>query len=339
MLRSALVLLLGLLLGLSSAVQAAEEKLWPVGRLGLAVEAVSLEAAGAAEAPLLRLADGSAWLVVWEGDSPTLKAATPPVPESAPGLIPDGQVVRGTGAIRRAWLAEPTAVYGHGVLGDGIEAVALKVETAGGETLSFQAAAGTVFEDLTPRLWDLDNDGDAEAWVIRSGPKEGARLEAYTVQDGALRLRFATDPIGQGYRWLNPVGVADFLGNGQRQVALVRTPHIGGILLLYRPAGFYLDRIGAVPGLSNHAIGSRQLGLSWIGDINQDGFADILLPGQTRQHLAAFSMAQGGVRILGATERTGHIVTNFVEMTAPDGGRMILFADDEPSLRWLRLPE
>ena len=326
-----------LLLGLVATAHAAEEKRWPVGGLALSSKPVSLTAT--AEGPLLLLGDGSAWHVVWEGIAPILKAATLAEPESAPGLIPGGKVARGPGIIRRAWLAEPTDAYGHAILGDGIEAAALKVETADGAVLSYSAPAGTVFEDLTPRLWDLDGDGEAEAWVIRAGPTEGGRLEAYSVQEGKLALRFATDPIGLGYRWLNPVGVADFTGDGQREVALVRTPHIGGILIVYRPAGIYLDRVAAVPGLSNHAIGSVQLGLSWVGDIDGDGAPDILLPGQTRREMAAFSVLNGTFRILGATERTGHIETNLVEMALPDGARAILFADDEPSLRWLLLPE
>lgn len=325
------------LLGFSVAAQAADQKLWPVGSLPLAATPVSLEPTS--KGPLLRLSDGSAWHVEMAGDTSALKAAVVTAPETAPDLIPDGKVVRGSGTIRRAWLAEPTTEYGHAILGDGIEAAALKVETADGALLSFSAPAGTVFEDLTPRLWDLDQDGDAEAWVIRSGPEEGGRLEAYSVQDGALRLRYATDPIGLGHRWLNLVGVADFTGDGQREVALVRTPHIGGVLIIYRPAGIYLDRIGGVPGFSNHAIGSRQLGLSWVGDIDKDGAADILLPGQSRREIEAFSLANGGFRILGATERTGHIETSFVEMPLSNGARAILFADDKPSLRWLLLPE
>ena len=319
-----------------SVAEAADDSLWPVGRLALPSKAVSLEQTPGG--PLLRLTDGSAWTVGWGDNTARLSPASPAMPESAPGLIPDGRVVRGTGTIRRAWLAEPTAEYDHGILGDGIEAAALKVETADGVVLSVPAPAGTVFEDLGPRLWDLDGDGDAEAWVIRSGPGEGGRLEAYSVQQGKLALRFATDPIGLGYRWLNPVGVADFTGDGQREVALVRTPHIGGILIVYRPAGAYLERIGAVPGFSNHAIGSRQLGLSWIGDIDKDGLADILLPGQSRREMAAFSLAAGGFRILGAIERTGHIETNLVEITTPSAGRAVLFADDGPALRWLLLP-
>lgn len=317
------------------------ERLWTVGQQNLPAAPIALEQT--ADGPLLRLTDGSAWAVAWGNDAPLLTSAEPPLRETELGMLPDGGIAYGTGQIRRAWLGEPTEEYGHAILGDGIEAKALTIETADGAMLSFRASPGTVFEDLTPRLWDLDGDGEAEAWVIRSGPREGGRLEAYAIHQGELILRFATDPIGLGHRWLNPVGVADFTGDGQREVALVQTPHIGGILTLYRPAGAHLERAMRVPGFSNHAIGSRALGLSWIGDVDGDGIADILLPGQTRRELAAFSMAGGGFRILGATERTGHIETSFVELApksaAATGGRVILFADDTPSLRWLRLPE
>ncbi len=281
MLRLALLLLLAF----SAPAQAADQERWPVGSLPLPAKPQSLERT--ADGTLLRLVDGSAWHVTWDGDLPALQATAAPAPDTAPGLIPDGRVARSNGQIRRAWLASPTSAYRHGILGDTIEASALNIETADGTLLSAFAPEGTVFEDLTPRLWDLD--GEAEAWVIRSGPEEGALLEAYSIQNGSLALRFATDPIGIGHRLLNPVGVADFLGNGQRQVALMRTPHIGGILIVYRQAGTYLDRIGAIPGFSNHAIGSRQLGLSWIGDIDGDGVADILLPGQSRSELAALA--------------------------------------------------
>lgn len=331
-----LLVLLSLLM-LWQPAGAADERLWPVGQQGLPAAPQALEQT--AQGVRLALADGSVWAVAWGNGAPVLTATSPPPDEARPGRLPDGGIAYGTGQIRRAWFAEPTEEYGHAILGDGIEAKALTVETAGGSLLSFRALPGTVFEDLTPRLWDLDGDGEAEAWVIRAGPREGGRLEAYAIHQGELILRFATDPIGIGYRWLNPVGVADFTGDGQREVALVQTPHIGGILTLYRPAGAYLERVMRVPGFSNHAIGSRALGLSWIGDIDGDGVADILLPGQTRRELAAFSMARGGFRILGASERTGHIETSFAALQPETGGRVILFADDTPSLRWLRLPE
>lgn len=330
-----LLLLVPLFFSLTVA-QAAEER-WPIGKVDLPADPVAMEQTE--QGPRLELADGTFWLIGWEGGKPALAASLPPKRATEPNMLPDGRVASGNGAIRRAWLSDPTTEYGHAILGDGIEAKSLTVETANGQRLTYTAPGGTVFEDLYPRLWDLDADGEAEAWVIRAGPDGGGRLEAYGVHDGKLIRRFATDPIGHGYRWLNPIGVADFTGNGQREVVLMRTPHIGGIMMFYSAAGAHLEPFMAAPGLSNHAIGSRQLRLQWVADIDGDGLADILIPGQPRREMIAFSMVGGKFSVIGTTERTGHIETDFAGMTLSDGGRIVLFGDDSPALRWLRLPD
>ncbi|MGZ0187933.1 MAG: VCBS repeat-containing protein, partial [Alphaproteobacteria bacterium] len=81
-------------------------------------------------------------------------------------------------------------------------------------TLTYSIPDESVFEDISPRLADIDQDGNQEAWVIRADDIDGARLEAYAVENGALVRRYAGPAIGQGFRWLNPVGVADFDGDG-----------------------------------------------------------------------------------------------------------------------------
>ena len=49
------------------------------------------------------------------------------------GALPDGRIATGTGEIARAWLAEPTTRYDHGILGDKIEAGSLVIETRDGK--------------------------------------------------------------------------------------------------------------------------------------------------------------------------------------------------------------
>jgi len=212
-----------------------------------------------------------------------------------PQPIPHGSVAHGTRDIATAWLAEPTRRYGHGVLGDNIEAAALHIQTRDGQRHAFRLEDGSVFEDLTPRLADIDDDGRDEVWTVRSDAAAGARFEAYALIDGALLRRYATTPIGSGYRWLNPVGVADFDGDGRREAAYVQTPHIGGILTIVRPHGAKLGVVARRRGYSNHASGSTRLDLAVIADLDRDGGAEIVLPDQSRTRLAVVSLVDGAL--------------------------------------------
>lgn len=87
----------------------------------------------------------------------------------APPPIPDGGIAEGSRDIARAWLAEPTERYPHGVLGDELEANALVVESRDGAISIHRLNDDTVFEFLTPMLADIDGDGRDEAWVVRRG--------------------------------------------------------------------------------------------------------------------------------------------------------------------------
>jgi hypothetical protein len=74
-------------------------------------------------------------------------------PERPADALADGQPATGTGTIRQAWLVEPTTRYGHGVLGDGVEAGGLRVVLADDTALDFKLGPESVFEDLRPRSW------------------------------------------------------------------------------------------------------------------------------------------------------------------------------------------
>jgi hypothetical protein len=195
--------------------------------------------------------------------------------------------------IIKADYSEPTQPYRHGVLGDDIEWASLTVVTDEGKTLTYSIPDESVFEDISPRLADIDQDGNQEAWVIRADDIDGARLEAYAVENGALVRRYAGPAIGQGFRWLNPVGVADFDGDGAFEAAYVETPHIGGILTVLKPVGRKLDIVDRLHTYSTHSIGSTRLDLAAIADIDGDGAVDIILPNQVHDKLAVVSMRAG----------------------------------------------
>lgn len=237
------------------------------------------------------------------------------------GSLPDGEITQFAPHVRAAYLIRATRRYGHAILGDAIEAGGFRVVRPGGGVAEFVLGADSVFEDLRVRLADVTGDGRPEALLVRSYLDRGAALVVFRI--GAKRITHLaeTPPIGLAHRWLNPVGVADFDGDGQAEIALVVTPHIGGTLKLYRLKDRNLVEIASRHGFSNHRIGSRVLDLSAVLDFNGDGVADIAVPDASRRRLMVVTFAGGRYRVLGGTKSGSEIVTALRLVDANGDGR------------------
>jgi len=231
-----------------------------------------------------------------DGSALSQKAPGRSVAKSLDGL-PDGRVAinRDGGDIHSAWYEKPTTRYGHGILGDRIEAGALVVRKRDGETVSLTLPDNEVFEDLYPRLADLDGDGATEVVTIRSSLSDGGSVTLYGLQDGRLVERASTGFIGLANRWLNIAGIDRFSGTDFLEIAYVRTPHIGGTLFLYRFADGRLSKIASLHGFSNHQIGSRELRLSAVADLDGDGRMELALPSDDRATLRIVGLGKGGL--------------------------------------------
>ena len=261
----------------------------------------------------------------------------PSAPPAPPGGLPDGVVETGSAALASAWLIDPTRRYEHGVLGDAVEAGGLAVRFRDGTTATLRLALEHVFEDRRARIVDTDGDGPDELLVVRSDVARGAALALYEASDGAIRLRAAAAPIGRAHRWLNPVGVADFDGDGRREIAAVVTPHLAGRLTLYRRDGTSLVALAAIDGYSNHAIGSRELGMAAIADVNGDGAADVIVPARGYREVAVVTFA-GGPRELGRVRHAARVVTNIV-VGLVSGKRAAVYGLSDGTIAVLPLPE
>ena len=179
-----------------------------------------------------------------------------------PGCDGQWQQTCEVNGISAAWYQDPTDIYQHGVLGDGIEAQSLSVYTdsagqnsCGAKQLRLDASH--VFEDIAPRLVDLDGDGRAEVITVRSHLHKGAQLAIWQDVPGetGLRLLATTPYIGRAHRWLAPVGAADLDGDGHVEIAFIDRPHLAKTLRIWRFRNGRLTDVAQRAGLTNHRIG------------------------------------------------------------------------------------
>lgn len=175
----------------------------------------------------------------------------------AVGLWPG---VAGALEIRSARYTGATQIYGHLVLGKSHNWSTLEVTLSDGRKARVTLTE-RVFEDTAPRLVDMDSDGTPEILTVEAKPGQGARVAFYGLDHtGALRLRAETPYIGTNNRWLAPVGVADFDGDGRMEFAYVDRPHLAKVLRVWRwvsgPDGtVQLRALAMLDGITNHRIG------------------------------------------------------------------------------------
>ena len=298
-----------LVLGWSGSALALDEPL--LGWLPVTFRDFVLDAGGAV---LARTEEGRAlWVEIMNGEVGFRDAGAQPAAVPAPDdALPDGVVEIGSGEIAAAWLIDPTTRYDHGVLGDAVEAGGFRLRFRDGTTAEVGLGPDHVFEDRRVRIVDIDGDGRDELLVVRSDVERGAALVLYELSGGVIRVRAAAPPIGRAHRWLNPLGVADFDGDGRREIAAILTPHLAGRLTLYRQEGAALVPLAARDGYSNHAIGSRELGMAAVADVDGDGAADVIVPARGHREVAAVSFAGGQVREIARVRHTARVVTNIV---------------------------
>ncbi|MBR9843037.1 MAG: VCBS repeat-containing protein [Rhodobacteraceae bacterium] len=153
--------------------------------------------------------------------------------------------------IASASYGSPTTRYDHGILGDAVEYGTLEMRLRDGRKLRVTLPEDRVFEDIAPRLADLDHDGTPEVITIESSLTKGARLAIY----GETGLIAATPFIGRAHRWLAPLGAADLDGDGAVELAYIDRPHLARVLRVWRFQDGVLQHVADLQGLTNHRIG------------------------------------------------------------------------------------
>lgn len=140
------------------------------------------------------------------------------------------------------------------------------------QELIYTLPLNRVFEDRVPRLIDLDGDGRDEIIIIESDALKGSAVVVFGITtnpsskaSGQTLTELARSPqTGSTFRWLNPIGVADFDGDGKPDIASVTTPHVGGMLTLYHFRPPKLEPYAQAMDVSNHRMGDVEQQLAVI---------------------------------------------------------------------------
>lgn len=166
--------------------------------------------------------------------------------------------------IASAKFAMPTDRYAHNIMGSRPAHTDLVVLTTDCKTclpkqppLTVRLSDNLVFEDFAPRLIDLDKDGHHEILVVESDQQLGSRLALWEIKQGQLVRGASSAFIGQRFRWLAPIGVADFYQEGKPLIAYVEKPHLDKVLRLVRREGNQLVQVEQISGITNHLIGQE----------------------------------------------------------------------------------
>lgn len=200
--------------------------------------------------------------------------------------------------IEGAWFGPADRAHGHDALGTGRypwRVHAIVRDSGRQHAIHFELAGDSAFEDGLVRLTDLDTDGSPEIVLVAASRQSGAAVMVLGVgrRDGALVLleRARSPSVGPG-RWLNPVGFADFHEDGQQDVIAVTTPHIGGVLTLYRYQQPHLVPVAHERDVSNHVYGAVEQQLAAV--IIRDGRRCIAIPNQSRLRLRYLAPTPSG---------------------------------------------
>ncbi len=200
--------------------------------------------------------------------------------------LPEQEISRSLENRVYAQYAMPTDKYRHGILGDKIEAEQLVV-VRDSVFYELKLPGEYVFEDIRPRLYDVDGDNELEFITIRTNVSQGAGIAIYKIV-GEQLVEYARVPeIGTSNRWLNIVAINDLDTDGIVELVWIETPHIGGILKAAKIKAGTLQVRAEKAQYSNHAIGERNLCLSVLTEqLNQKVF---YVPDQNRNKIIGFT--------------------------------------------------
>lgn len=248
--------------------------------------------------------------------------------------LPDASTVLDGESIIYSY-SDPTERYPHGALGDPNEWGGLAVGLVDGirQPDRFRLDENEVFEGLFPLVADLDGDGRNEMVTTVSNPANGSRVVVFRYHDDVIQIIAESEPVGTGFRWLHQIAVAPFGPNGEIEIAVVETPHIGGIAKFYRLVGDELELVASeAGGYMSHVNGSRNLDQAVAGDFDGDGAVELIVPSRDQNSLIGLRRVGDSVEEVWELVLGSRLATNLAVVETDNGGLILGAATEDGTL-------
>jgi len=248
--------------------------------------------------------------------------------------LPDASTVLDEDSIMYSY-SDPTDRYPHGALGDKTEWGSLAAGFIDGIRQPDRSRLGEdeVFEGLFPMVADVDGDGSREIVTTVSRAGDGARLVVFEYKDEKFKVVAESDPVGTGFRWLHQIAVAPFGPNGEIEIAVVQTPHVGGIAKFYRISGDRLELVASnAGGYMSHVNGSRNLDQAIAGDFDRDGNIELIVPSRDQQRLIALRRVGDQIEEIWEIDLGARLSSNLTVLRTNNNGLVLGAATEDGAL-------
>lgn len=231
--------------------------------------------------------------------------------------------------------SDPTDRYPHGALGDKVEWGGLAAGLIDGirQPDRFRLGEDEVFEGLFPIVADVDGDGSTEIVTTVSRTGDGARLVVIDYSDEEFKVIAESDPVGTGFRWLHQIAVAPFGPNGEIEIGVVQTPHVGGIAKFYRINGDRLELAASKSGgYMSHVNGSRNLDQAVAADFDRDGAIELIVPSRDQERLIALRRVDDQIEEVWEIDLGARLSTNLTVLMTANNSLILGAATEDGAL-------
>lgn len=151
-----------------------------------------------------------------------------------------------------------------------------------------QQRPAVAYDGTTHQQFDADNDGSPDLLVLATPDPASGPMEMQLVYTRSASFVQQSAPLRREANLSRPIAVGDVNGDG-RSDALIRAA-AGGCLYLGTPTGMTLD---ACSSASSGTLSYEYSQAAGAGDVNGDGYADVLVPSGNGTLFVRYGSATG----------------------------------------------